>query len=53
VLISVMIHGLKPGRVRRIREALQIDSRRTAVDGLLAPMPQEMTAQSEFAFSSV
>jgi hypothetical protein len=27
VLISVMIHGLKPGRVRRIREALQIDSR--------------------------
>src|SRR6201995_973479 len=27
VLITVMIHGLKPGRVRRIREALQIDSR--------------------------
>jgi hypothetical protein len=27
VLISVMIHGLKPGRVRRIREALQVDSR--------------------------
>jgi hypothetical protein len=27
VLISVMIHGLKPRRVRRIREALQIDSR--------------------------
>jgi hypothetical protein len=27
VLISVMMHGLKPGRVRRIREALQIDSR--------------------------
>jgi hypothetical protein len=27
VLITVMIHGLKPIRVRRIREALQIDSR--------------------------
>jgi hypothetical protein len=27
VLVTVMIHGLKPGRVRRIREALQIDSR--------------------------
>jgi hypothetical protein len=27
VLISVMIHGLKPRRVCRIREALQIDSR--------------------------
>lgn len=27
VLITTMIHGLKPGRVRRIREALQIDSR--------------------------
>jgi hypothetical protein len=27
VLISMMIHGLKPGRVRRIRKALQIDSR--------------------------
>jgi hypothetical protein len=27
VLITVMIHGLKPARVRRIREALQIDSR--------------------------
>jgi hypothetical protein len=27
VLITTVIHGLKPGRVRRIREALQIDSR--------------------------
>jgi hypothetical protein len=27
VLMTVMIHGLKPARVRRIREALQIDSR--------------------------
>ena len=27
VLVTVMINGLKPGRVRRIREALQIDSR--------------------------
>jgi hypothetical protein len=27
VLVTVMIHGLKPGRVRRIREALQVDSR--------------------------
>jgi hypothetical protein len=27
VLVTVMIHGLKPVRVRRIREALQIDSR--------------------------
>ena len=27
VLISVMMHGLKPGRVHRIRKALQIDSR--------------------------
>ena len=27
VLITTMIHGLKAGRVRRIREALQIDSR--------------------------
>jgi hypothetical protein len=27
VLITVMIQGLKPARVRRIREALQIDSR--------------------------
>jgi hypothetical protein len=27
VLVTVMIHGLKPERVRRIREALQIDSR--------------------------
>jgi hypothetical protein len=27
VLIWVMVHGLKPARVRRIREALQIDSR--------------------------
>src|ERR1700731_4107411 len=27
VLITTMIHGLKPGRVRRIRQALQIDSR--------------------------
>ena len=27
VLITTMIHGLKPKRVRRIREALQIDSR--------------------------
>jgi hypothetical protein len=27
VLITTMIHGLKPPRVRRIREALQIDSR--------------------------
>ena len=27
VLITAMIHGLKPARVRRIREALQIDSR--------------------------
>src|ERR1700752_836174 len=27
VLITTMIHGLKPGRVRRICEALQIDSR--------------------------
>jgi hypothetical protein len=27
VLITAMIHGLKPSRVRRIREALQIDSR--------------------------
>jgi len=26
-LITVMIHGLKPERVRRIREALQVDSR--------------------------
>jgi len=27
VLITAMIHGLKPARVRRIRETLQIDSR--------------------------
>jgi hypothetical protein len=27
VLITVMIHGLKPSRARRIREALRIDSR--------------------------
>lgn len=27
VLITTMIHGLKAGRVRRIRDALQIDSR--------------------------
>src|SRR5260370_1507522 len=27
VLTTVVIHGLKPARVRRIREALQIDSR--------------------------
>ena len=27
VLITTIIHGLKPARVRRIREALQIDSR--------------------------
>jgi hypothetical protein len=27
VLITTMIHGLKPSRVRRIREALRIDSR--------------------------
>jgi hypothetical protein len=27
VLITAMVHGLKPARVRRIREALQIDSR--------------------------
>jgi len=27
VLMTTMIHGLKPGRIRRIREALQIDSR--------------------------
>ena len=27
VLMTTMIHGLKPGRVRRIRQALQIDSR--------------------------
>jgi hypothetical protein len=27
VLVTVMVHGLKPERVRRIREALQIDSR--------------------------
>jgi hypothetical protein len=27
VLVTVMIHGLKPERARRIREALQIDSR--------------------------
>lgn len=27
VLITTMIHGLKPARVRRIREVLQIDSR--------------------------
>ena len=27
VVITVMIHGLKPERVRRIREALQVDSR--------------------------
>ena len=27
VLITAMIHGLKPARVCRIREALQIDSR--------------------------
>ena len=27
VLITAMLHGLKPARVRRIREALQIDSR--------------------------
>jgi len=27
VLITAMIHGLKPARVRRIREASQIDSR--------------------------
>jgi len=31
VLVTVMIHGLKPGRVRRIREALQIDSRTVKV----------------------
>jgi hypothetical protein len=30
-LVTVMIHGLKPGRVRRIREALQIDSRTVKV----------------------
>jgi hypothetical protein len=27
VLMTTMIHGLKAGRIRRIREALQIDSR--------------------------
>jgi hypothetical protein len=27
VLVTVIIHGLKPARVRRIREGLQIDSR--------------------------
>ena len=27
VLTTTVIHGLKPGRVRRIRQALQIDSR--------------------------
>jgi hypothetical protein len=27
VLITTVIHGLKPGRVRRNREALQVDSR--------------------------
>jgi hypothetical protein len=27
VLVTVMTHGLKPGRISRIREALQIDSR--------------------------
>ena len=27
VLITTMIHGLKAGRIHRIREALQIDSR--------------------------
>ena len=27
VLVTVMTHGLKPGRICRIREALQIDSR--------------------------
>ena len=27
VLVTVMIHGLQPARVRRIRETLQIDSR--------------------------
>ena len=27
VLITTVIHGLKPGRVRRIRQALQIDAR--------------------------
>ena len=27
VMTTAMIHGLKPARVRRIREALQIDSR--------------------------
>ena len=27
VLITTMIHGLKPARVRHIRQALQIDSR--------------------------
>jgi hypothetical protein len=27
VLVTVMIHGLKPGRVRQIRQTLQIDSR--------------------------
>ena len=27
VLVTVIIHGLKPARVRRIREVLQIDSR--------------------------
>jgi hypothetical protein len=27
VLMTTVIHGLKPGRVRRIRQALQIDSR--------------------------
>jgi hypothetical protein len=27
VLITTVIHDLKPGRVRRIRQALQIDSR--------------------------
>jgi hypothetical protein len=31
VLVTVMIHGLKPGRVRRIREAMQIDSRTVLV----------------------
>jgi hypothetical protein len=28
VLITVMIHGLQPARVGRIRETLQIDSER-------------------------
>jgi hypothetical protein len=27
VLVTVMVHGLKPRRIRRIREALQVDSR--------------------------